>query len=107
MHTMITDAVAMELCLPVYGTIALSGVTGRAIARTYRINIILPNGMQCSNWFVIGGVMENCEMLIGMDIISLGDFAVSNYGNRTKYTYQIPSTHDTDYYAELCAGSLL
>jgi hypothetical protein len=57
--------------------------------------------MEGFNWPVIGGSMDCCEVLIGMDIMSLGDFAVSNLGGRTKFTFQMPSTHDTDYEMEL------
>ncbi len=36
-------------------------------------------------------------MLIGMDIISLCDFAITNSGKNTKFSFQIPSVFDIDF----------
>jgi len=33
---------------------------------------------------------SNSEMLIGMDIISLGDFSLSNGGNQTLFSFAVP-----------------
>jgi uncharacterized protein YecA (UPF0149 family) len=35
-----------------------------------------------------------------MDIIVRGDFAISQSSGKTKFTFQIPSTHDFDFYKE-------
>ena len=37
------------------------------------------------------------RILIGMDIISLGDFSVSNFNGKTQFTFRIPSQAHTDY----------
>lgn len=34
---------------------------------------------------------QGLEMLIGMDIITLGDFSVSNYNDKTVFTFRVPS----------------
>ena len=39
-------------------------------------------------------------MLIGMDIISRGDFAVTHPNGNTKFTFSMPSTDDIDYFRE-------
>ena len=36
-------------------------------------------------------------MLIGMDIISLCDFAITDSGAETKFSFQIPSFLDIDF----------
>lgn len=41
--------------------------------------------------------IKDADILIGMDIISLGDFAVSRIGSNVKFTFQLPPTHATDY----------
>lgn len=38
--------------------------------------------------------------LIGMDIISAGDFCVSNYKNQTVFTFRIPSRQRIDFVAQ-------
>lgn len=40
---------------------------------------------------------HDLDFLLGMDVISLGDFAVTHARGRTKFSFQIPSTHDIDF----------
>jgi predicted aspartyl protease len=40
----------------------------------------------------------NEEFLIGMDIISLGDLAISNYENQTSITFRIPSEQKINFH---------
>ena len=35
-----------------------------------------------------------------MDIIARGDFSISNTNGKTKFTFQIPATHEHDYVKE-------
>ena len=42
-------------------------------------------------------------MLIGMDVICMGDFAVSNYNGRTAFTFRMPSMNETNYQAQMIA----
>lgn len=39
-------------------------------------------------------------MLIGMDVISKGDFCITPPKNGTKFTFRVPSIADTDYVKE-------
>jgi hypothetical protein len=48
-----------------------------------------------------GNIIGNFDVLIGMDIITLGDFAVTNPEDKTKLSYQMPSTHDIDFVEEI------
>lgn len=68
---------------------------------TYTVNILLPCNVGFSSIQVSCNDMGGVDMLIGMDIISRGDFSITNYNGHTKFTFQTPSTHDTDYYLEL------
>jgi uncharacterized protein YecA (UPF0149 family) len=36
-------------------------------------------------------------MLVGMDIIGQGDFAVSNYGGKTVFCFRVPSVGMSDF----------
>ena len=40
---------------------------------------------------------EGIGLLIGMDIISTGDFAVSNFKGKTTFTFRIPSIEEIDF----------
>ena len=48
----------------------------------------------------LGRLSGEAEVLIGMDIINRGDFAVTNRDGRTKFSFRIPSQADIDFVAE-------
>ena len=54
----------------------------------------------CSFLQVTEGDITGTDVLIGMDIISQGDFAITASQGETKFTFQIPSTHDIDFVKE-------
>ncbi|MBA7557648.1 hypothetical protein ES705_50412 [subsurface metagenome] len=67
-------------------------------ANTYFVNIWLPNKIVFYNLKVTEGKLPGQnEVLIGMDIISKGDFAVTNYNGRTVFTFRFPSTQRIDF----------
>ena len=67
----------------------------------FLINIILPNNVQFRGLPVnLGRLSGEAEVLIGMDIINRGDFAVTNRDDRTKFSFRIPSQADIDFVAE-------
>lgn len=71
---------------------------GNEFRDIYIVDITLPDNI------VIPGV-EACHInpdrdhdaLIGMDIISMGDFAVSNYNGKTAFTFRMPSQGVIDF----------
>ena len=66
----------------------------------FLVNIRLPNNVGFSALRVTLGELGDADMLIGMDIINQGDFAVTNSNNRTKFSFRIPSQADIDFVAE-------
>ena len=40
---------------------------------------------------------QGIDVLIGMDIISMGDFAVSNFDGKTQFSFRIPSQEHVEY----------
>ena len=60
---------------------------------TYQVNIELPGGFRYFGLSVIGveQIAQNVDVIVGMDIISLGDFAVSNYNGKTSFSFRFPS----------------
>ena len=67
---------------------------------TFLVNILLPNNVGFPGLRVTLGELVGADMLIGMDIISQGDFAVTNSNNRTKFSFRMPSMGDIDFVAE-------
>jgi len=68
---------------------------------TYLVNIGLPQnvliaGVPVSRGRLGGGI----DVLIGMDIIGMGDFAITGKEGKTCHSFQIPSTHRIDFVPE-------
>lgn len=100
-NTVITKEVAEALGLKPIGTTKVSHAGGVDNTPVYLINITLPNKITITSLKVTEGKLRGTQVLIGMDIISGGDFSVSHAGGETKFSFQIPSTHDTDFVKEI------
>lgn len=70
---------------------------GPVIAPVYLINIVLPDNFLVPNIRVTElKDLNNCDVLVGMDIISLGDFAITNLDGKTCFSFRIPSLEEID-----------
>ena len=67
---------------------------------TYLVNITLPNGVRFPGVRVSEGKIAGADILIGMDIISSGDFALTNRDGKTTFTFRYPSIADIDFVQE-------
>ena len=56
--------------------------------------------MEVSTLYVMEGDMTDNDILIGMDVITLCDFAITNKDGKTVFSFDIPSTRITDYTIE-------
>jgi hypothetical protein len=66
----------------------------------YSVNIFLPNNTAFYIKRATEAELTGADVLIGMDIISSGDFAVTTSKGKTKFSFQVPSTHDIDFVKE-------
>ena len=73
------------------------GAHGSQTVNTFLIDIYLPNGVKFQSVQVTEGNFSGGDILIGMDIINSGDFAVTNYKGVTKFTFRFPSFGDIDF----------
>jgi len=99
--SVITKKVIDELNLKPTGGVYVRNTSGVRFESTYKINILLPSNAGVSFLDATEGLLGDFDVLIGMDIISKGDFAISNSNGKTIFTFQIPSTHKTDFVQEL------
>ncbi|MBA7524908.1 hypothetical protein ES705_17053 [subsurface metagenome] len=96
--SVITEKVVEELDLKPTGMVIVSTASGETIANTYIVNIWLPNKVVFDELKVTEGKLQGKnEVLIGMDIISSGDFAVTNYDGKTVFTFRHPSAARIDF----------
>ena len=74
---------------------------GTVIQKTYIVDLRLPNGVLIKGITVteVPALSGGCDALIGMDVISLGDFSITNHKGVTCMSFRVPSGHHIDYVA--------
>jgi len=97
----INKTVLDKISLPVVQNTISQTANGRASATIHLLDIKLPNNVNFINMPVMAMDLVDTQMLIGMDIISQGDFSVSNYNNHTIISFRSPSFADIDYVQQI------
>lgn len=100
MRSTISTKIAKKLNLIPLGQTRVCHADGESFCNYYVVNLLLPNRMEIKMLMVNDGKLTDTDMLIGMDVISLCDFAITNVGKETKFSFQIPSTVDIDFSKE-------
>jgi len=99
--SVITQRVIDKCELKTIGVAKVHGVQGESITSRHLVNILLPNTVTITDVTVtLGNLPAQADVLIGMDVIGLGDFAVSNFKGETVFTFRCPSIACTDYVQE-------
>jgi len=70
---------------------------GDALSPVYRVSLFLPNRVASPEVRVTRGILSSCDVLIGMDVIGSGDFAVSSDHGRTVFSFRVPSAGAIDF----------
>lgn len=98
-NSVITPKVVTELGLVPAGVSKNRHAGGVSDVNIYYVDICLPN-----NIIIPQVKVSECadqagrfDLIIGMDIISLGDFSISGPGNRRMVSFCMPSTFQLDY----------
>lgn len=74
----------------------------------YLVNIYLPNHVVFEQVHVTCGKLNGpFSILIGMDIISTGDFAITHPNGKTKMTFSFPSSRNIDFVKEFKRDSIM
>ena len=99
-NTSITTRVVTECGLAPTSVAKVTGVHGTQLSNVYLIDVYLPNRViaeevEAVESPALAGELD--DVLIGMDIIGLGDFAVSNFQGKTTFTFRIPSLAESDF----------
>lgn len=98
----ISANLAQSLGLVPTGQVTVNHAGGSGPRPTYVINLALPHqvgvfGLQTMEFTHAPG---SFEVIIGMDVICLGDFSISNVGGQTWVSFRTPSCVAVDYVAE-------
>ena len=105
MLSAITPKVARNLNLIPINRIKVNGINNFSMADVVEISIGLPNKVMVDDVDVtVCGLVKNVDLLIGMDIILLGDFSISNSEGKTLFSFVIPPFENkTDLYEKALA----
>jgi hypothetical protein len=90
--TAISDALAKRLNIPPIGKVVVHAAHGAKEVNQHMVDILLPNQVGFRNWLVTGADLgASLGILIGMDIITLGDFSITNVNGSTVASFRTPS----------------
>lgn len=95
--TLISPRIVEKLHLTPYREGGIMGIGGKKTVKTYKIAIGLPNGILIHDVEVYCSDLDDYDMLIGMDIITMTDFCITNADLRTKFSFRIPSEGGFDF----------
>jgi predicted aspartyl protease len=95
----IAKSITDKLGLVPIGKTIVHTANGQAEQYTYMVDVGLPNGVKVNGLIVneVPALSGNAEVLIGMDIITLGDFSITNFQGNTCMSFRVPSMHEIDY----------
>lgn len=105
----VSEDVITNLGLIATGIVPRSTPSGHDLANTYLVDVILPNNVQVPDLLVCDSKIgdQGIGMLVGMDIINKGDFAVSNYNGKTVFSFRMPSESTLDFVKGIRMSNLM
>ncbi|MDR0320810.1 MAG: retroviral-like aspartic protease family protein [Treponema sp.] len=103
----ISRGLARHLGLEIIDMCQVRGVSGVQPSPVYLVDILLPSNVEISNVRVTEFLDNgNFDILIGMEIITLGDFAISNKDKKTIVSFRTPpSDNPIDFLQEINESS--
>ncbi|MBQ6952438.1 MAG: retroviral-like aspartic protease family protein [Bacteroidales bacterium] len=104
MASVISTEVVKDLNLSPISQCMTYHAQGQSLVNVYMVDMILPNKILVRDIQVTEGHLNGFGMLIGMDIINLGDFALTHKNAGTVFSFQIPSTHEYDFVKQIEQG---
>lgn len=98
-NSVVTSATAKALGLKPITKVISNHAGGQSEVNVYLVHIFLPNKIIIPNVKVTecNDLTGKFGILVGMDIITAGDFSVTNLGGSTVFSFRIPSLHTVDY----------
>lgn len=101
-NSVVTQRVVDACGLLPIGMTKVSSASSEDVAEVFLVNIYLPNRVVLHAVRVTKANLpaSDADILIGMDVITTGDFAVTNKNGITKFSFRIPSLADIDFVVE-------
>lgn len=101
-NTCISEEIVKKYNLIPISQIKTRTPSGSSVMNVYLIDLVLNNEIVFPKLKVTGTKIgaQGIDVLIGMDVISNGDFAISNYNGKTRFSFRVPSQNDIDFKEE-------
>lgn len=97
----ISSELAEELNLKPFTSQNVDSTSGTDISKIYDIDYVVRSSNRTIQVYASEAKdlrrRGNIDLLIGMDVISLGDFAISNYKGKTYFSFRYPSQGSIDF----------
>ena len=98
--SVISPAVVKELGLQPVGMVKIKGATGDGNCRVFVVNFRLPNKTTVYGVMAAECDLDGFDVLIGMDVIVLGDLSLSHKDGKSMFSFRMPSIEGRDFVAE-------
>jgi len=98
--TVVSQKVIDECSLKLITYTKAQTPNGERTSGVYLAAVMLPNGVGFPGMLVVEGEVSGGDALIGMDIITKGDFSITNVNSKTLHSFRTPSIASIDYVAE-------
>lgn len=101
-RTVITESAARSLKLVPSGRANMSHARGTEEVNSYIVSLRLPNNVSVDGLQVLEckDLAAGAGVLVGMDVITRGDLAITNVGGKTVLSFRMPSIETIDYVEE-------
>ena len=91
MLSVISPEVVTKLKLDIVDTIRIVGINGESVAEVAIISIRFPNSAEIKDARVaVCDMTPGNEIIIGMDVITQMDVAITNGGGQTQFSFAVP-----------------
>lgn len=90
-NTVISPEIVAALGLKPIRQSSISAYGGVFDTFTYKIDLCFDNGYEIKNLEVLSGECSDYDVLIGMDVITQGDFFISTIGGSTSFCFRMPA----------------
>ena len=89
--TIISSRVVKQLGLEPFLEAGISGIGGTSDVNTYLVHVSIPTGDTYTYLEVMESDFEDYDVIIGMDIISTGDFCFTNADECSHFSFRYPA----------------
>lgn len=93
-NTLISSKIVKTLGLKPFGESGISSANGIIETNTYLVHVGIPTGSVVTNVLALEDENDDYEVVIGMDIISRGDFVFTNHEGHSTFSFRIPSEEE-------------